>query len=378
MKDIYWVGARSSDIIGETLFSGSITRFGDDTNGNYAFCNNNFTQNYNDFIYVTLHEILKKKKNSYFMFSNEISAYQYGKEVYDHSICTNDLAVVESLNDKIFVRKFFDKVAKIPSSIILNSSICSNFSFINCIFNKEYSEFVLQASKSAGGNSTYFISENDIPDIKSPVPYLLVTPYLNNALSINLHIIISAVEFRILPPSIQITIDKFKYSGSDFIAYEYLDIKTKKKIINCAQEIAQKMQTLGCKGIFGVDLLLHENDLYFIECNYRYQGSSFLLNLGLLDNELPSIFRCRYDAFHGDLNNIPKDIYNTPIKYSSFRRTNWNQSTKLPLPYEIIASNNSCFASSDGYQQYEIYKCSIIELIEKQEVLNLYLSDLLL
>ena len=375
MRNIYWIGARNSDVIGEPLFTGSITRYGNDSKDNYAFCNNNFTKDYNEFINVTLHDILNTDNTALFWFGNELSAHKYGRDVYNHSICMNNLSVVESLNDKIFARNYLGQVVKTPGSVLLNTSICSDYTFIKSVFNNEYTQFVMQATKGAGGNDTYYMSENVIPEISTKSPYLLITPYISKALAVNLHIVLTKSDYRLLPPSVQITIDKFKYSGSDFIAYQYLDSEQKNRIINCANAIAMKMQNLGCIGLLGVDLLVTENDILFIECNYRYQGSSFLLNLGLCDNNLPSLFQCWYNAFNDDLNNIPYDIHRTKINYSSFRRTNWNRHIKVPNTNMIIAPNKSDFSSSDGYQQYEIYKQSIATMIAKQEEQDLYLFD---
>ena len=44
--NIYWIGARQFDIKNIKLFTGSITRYGNDDNNNFSFCNNTFTENY--------------------------------------------------------------------------------------------------------------------------------------------------------------------------------------------------------------------------------------------------------------------------------------------------------------------------------------------
>ncbi|MBP3503507.1 MAG: hypothetical protein J6K18_00060 [Bacilli bacterium] len=39
MKKVFWVGARESDIVNETIFCGSITLFGSGKNNNYSYAN---------------------------------------------------------------------------------------------------------------------------------------------------------------------------------------------------------------------------------------------------------------------------------------------------------------------------------------------------
>ena len=280
------------------------------------------------------------------------------------------------MNDKLFARNYIGQNIKTPGSLVLTPSSCTDYQFVKNIFGNEASNFVIQASKGAGGNESYFLSENNTPIIKNKVAHLLVSPYYTNVTSVNTHIILSKNDFRIMPPSIQITLNKFKYSGSDFVAYNNLNKKIKKNIIECAKTIATKVQELSCKGVLGIDLIIDNDDVMFIECNYRYQGSSFVLNKALVENNMPSLFQCQYNAFYKDLSNIPKDIYDLAINYSSFRRTNWNNHINIPYPYKIIEPNNSTNTSSDEYQQYELYSHSIIQTIEKQEELNPYLFDL--
>ena len=370
--NLYWIGARQGDIINNNMFIGSITRYGNDNGLHYSFCNNEFTKDFNEFIRIKLQHILSSDENPAFMFANEKNAYQYGKDVFEKSICVNPLHIIESMNDKIFTRNFFSDCVKTPNSILINSEFCTNYKFISEIFNKKYSSFVLQETKGAGGLRNYFLSSNYTPHIPTDIAYMLVTPYFKPEATINVHIVTSDKIFKILPPSVQITLNKFKYSGSDFIAYSYLPKQIKTQIFSYAEKIAQKVISIGAKGIFGVDFLLLENEVIFLECNYRYQGSSFILNKGLIYAGYPSIFELRYKSFYNDLINVSDNIYSTYIPLSSFRRTKWNEKIILPTPIETFASNNSDFASNDNYIRYEIFDNNIIQSIETQEAQNLY------
>ena len=369
--NLYWIGARQFDIKNNELFTGSISRYGDNDNNNFSFNNNSFTNNYHNFIETTASKILDKDKNALFMFANELNAYQYGQDILKKSICTNPLHIIQSMNDKIFTRNFFSNCINTPNSILLAKESCLNYSFIKDIFGNKYTEFVLQEGNGAGGIKNYFLSKDNIPHIGKTNAYILVTPYFRNAITVNVHIVIGENSYKILPPSLQITTNKFKYSGSDFIAYSNMPAQIKNNVLECAKNIAKKVISLEAKGIFGVDLLIFDNEIIFLECNYRYQGSSFVLNKALVDAGYPSLFELRYNSFYNNLNAVPNDIYTLPVSYSSFRRTKENINIKLPNPSEIIAINKSDFASSDGYMDYELYNNSIIEDIRTQEEQNL-------
>ena len=373
--NLYWIGARQCDIYNNNMFAGSITRFGKDDETHFSFCNNNFTNSFNEYTNIMVNRIIHADKEAFFMFANEKDAYQYGKEIFEKSICVNPLYIIESMNNKIFTRNFFSDCVKTPNSILINAKSGINYKFIYEIFGKNYSDFVLQEANGAGGLKSYYLSSNYTPHIAPDISYVLVTPYFGKKLSINVHIITDDKSFKILPPSVQIILNKFNYSGSDFIAYSNLPSQIKHKVFSCAKKIAQKVLSLGAKGIFGIDLLVLDNDIVFLECNFRYQGSSFLLNKGLVNAGYPSIFEMRYNSFYNNLSNISDDIYYTSIPLSSFRRTKWNENIALHNPDEILAINNTEFASSDNYLRYEVFNTSIIQSIEKQVVQNPYSSD---
>lgn len=364
MNKIFWIGARKSDIANEKLIFGSITRYGDNCNHNFAFCQNDFTDVYDDFLKITLNELLQKFPDCELLFANELYAYQFGQNVFKHSICINKVSIIESLNDKIFFRQLINKIADVPPSIIINLYNGTDYDFIRNIFNDQYTDFVLQIKDSAGGKGSLLIDDNSsnkkISALSSPV---LITPYISNAIPINTHIAISKDDIRIFPPSIQLIYNKLNYCGADFIKYTHLDKCIKKNIIDQCYNVAKKIKKLGAIGIFGIDLLLKENQLYFIECNFRYQGSSFVLNEGLVNNNLPSLFKIRYDCFYNSISHIPFDVYDLNINYSSFRRTLKTQHIELPTP--VISKIEHHMPEShlcNGYVGYELFDESIHHL----------------
>lgn len=363
MEKIIWVGARESDVLNESLFCGSITRYGIESEKNISFINNNFTDSYDEFLLKILNKKLQEDSDIHFMFSNQINAYKFGEKVYKSSICVNRLSIVESLNNKMFFRQFTNKIVNTPPSIVMSIPKDIDYNFIKSIFNNNYSEFAVQILNSGGGIGNVLLTKNyDCSKLISLEQPVLITPYMRDALPINVHIAVSHNDVCIFPPSIQIISNVFNYCGSDFIKYSEIEDNKKREIYSECLKIGKKFQSIGATGIFGVDILLYNNQLFFIECNYRYQGSSFVLNRALLENGLPSIFKIQYLSWHNKINDLPIDLHGIKVNYSSFRRSASNLSVKLPAPTEIITDGNDINNNlRNDYICYELFDKSIYD-----------------
>lgn len=365
MSNIFWIGARESDVSCEKMFYGSITRYGTNTNNNMAFCCNNYTDSYDEFLANSLSRVLETFPNCKFIFGNSLYAYNFGNSVFDKTLCLNKLSVLETLNNKIFFRQLVSDIVNTPQSIVLNFNHDIEYKFINSIFNDAYVDYVVQSANSGGGEETYLITpQTSIKDLGIFSKQMLVTPYFHNSISINVHIALSNKDFRIFPPSIQLVSNLFHYTGSDFIKYKTLNNDIKERIISQCSRVAKKIQSLGARGLFGVDILLHDNEIYFIECNFRYQGSSFLLNKALLDYNMPSVFMIHYLSFCNGLDLIPIDVFDLSVNYSSFRRTINNRTIDLPVPTEIKSDGNVENALRNGYMYYEVFNKSIFDFLK--------------
>lgn len=362
--NIYWIGSRESDVFEESLFYGSLTRYGDDNSRNISFCNNNYTDNYHEFVKKELMKLLEKDPESRFIFADELNAYKYGRNIFEHSLCLNSFSAITALGDKIFTRNFISKVANIPECIVLNGSSAKNVEFVQSLFYDNHCQFVIQSAFGAGGEHTEMLNTDLKSEFKT-MQHVLITQYIEEAIPINVHIAISNKEYRIFPPSIQLVFDTFKYSGSDYIAILDLDIEQRKQIYNTCENIAKRISQLHCNGILGVDLLLSNNTVFFLECNYRYQGSSFLLNQALRDNGLPSYFKIQYNAFYDSISEIPQDIFWLPIKYSSFRRTKDTEHIELRKPFFTKFDGDISTELHQDFICYDIFKESIFKYLKK-------------
>ena len=69
------------------------------------------------------------------------------------------------------------------------------------------------------------------------------------------------------------------------------------KIIDCSLKICEKVKKLGYLGIIGIDYIYTKNELYFIEINPRFQGTTHIVDGFLKESHLPSIFDYNYCIF---------------------------------------------------------------------------------
>ena len=364
MKKVFWVGARESDIINETIFCGSITLFGSGKNNNYSYANarkEHLPSDYYNFIKDTIYLVLEKNNNDcYFLFSNPKTAYLMPRDIQEKIICLNEYVKIMALNDKFFQRQYFSNICKTPPSIILSGNLVKDIKFITNIFNNEFNEFIVQKSTGGGGKTTYLLSSKTDIELLDNETYI-VSPYYKNSISLNVHCLILEKDVVIFPPSFQIINDNFNYIGADFIVSQSLRDNIKQQIYKTCKEICNSMKNLNVKGLFGIDFLLNNNELIFLETNFRIQGSTFLLNYGLRDIGL-SIYEILILGYYGEKYFDLTNIFNANINYS-FHKLNDKNSFCPPIsPFKINYDGyNSEIHKSDKYYKLNmVYKESII------------------
>ncbi|OBQ46629.1 ATP-grasp domain-containing protein [Halodesulfovibrio spirochaetisodalis] len=89
------------------------------------------------------------------------------------------------------------------------------------------------------------------------------------------------------------------YSGNDFGIIRDLPVNTLNQLEGMVRDVGQWFASKGFMGAFGVNALLHDEHLYFIEANPRFLGSSKLC--ASIDTELdrPDIYMTHMAAFLG-------------------------------------------------------------------------------
>lgn len=358
MSNIYWVGVRQSDIddTGD-LFKGSITIFGDNLNGNIAYCNKNRRINHNIenkecdlFFEETLKSLCEKDDSVRFMFYNPELAYRYSDIVKQHTLCLNSYQLLNAFSNKQRSRYIVRNIVNTIPFIILKGFQC-NYESIQDYF-IGYDEFVIQKAFSSGGEGTLHINSKNRTDcsVQSTEEYL-VSPYIKDAISLNTHIVIFDENIVCLPPSVQIITEidnRPLYSGADFICYEMIPDETKKLIEEKTRCIGALAQSKGYRGILGIDYLLKGEQLFFMEFNARFQASSQLVNKALYEHCGLTLHKMNLYAFE----NFPiTEITPFCVKYSNYTYTSSNI-TESRLK-RIVYSNEVNIVQTDGYDNYD-------------------------
>ncbi|MDE5553492.1 MAG: ATP-grasp domain-containing protein [Malacoplasma sp.] len=357
MQNLYWIGARESDVNKESVFSGSITRYGTNIKKNISLLKSRQSLadgEYISFISDTLYELAKQDKQCHFLFSNSNTAYKMPANIIERCICLNPFPLVTALNDKFFVRQFLLGACHMPPYIIVNGKLLQDANFINKIFNKKYDTFVGQKSVGGGGRKTFLLN-NPGTTINEDEDYI-VTPYFKKNIPVNVHCIIYADDIIVLPPSIQLIINDFKYIGADFFTSKIISFDEKIKLYNYSFDICKRFQKLGALGILGLDYILVDGDFLFLESNFRVQGSSFLLNMGL--NRLGiSLYESHIKSFSQPKCDISKDVFFKDINLSFVKEIN-NQPLSItinPIKVNLDGYTNDLLLSEHAYMYNSIY-----------------------
>lgn len=187
-----------------------------------------------------------------------------------------------------------------------------------------FDKFIIQENHSSGGIGTFLLSEANEHDISYNIEKhtsYIVSPYYKHSFSVNAHIIISENYIAVLPPSVQIIENinnRLLYKGADFIAYKSISKDIKQKISLYSKKIGESLKKLGYIGILGLDLLVQNNEVFFLEINPRFQSSSILINKTLSENGLPDLQTIIYNIYSDiDQTTILQLIERIDVNYST-------------------------------------------------------------
>lgn len=335
MKHLFWSGPRESDIFFTNgLFEASVTFYGSNRNGNSAFCSENevrinhntFNQEASDFILKWQLDKVREYPDCMFMAYNPNCVIGAPEEIVQRTICLNDVNLMRTLDNKLEFRLLAKGIVPLLDSKILDGCECQ---FSKLQERAEYEgvkSFIVQELKASGGYGThYFTAENETEvrsDIQPGVQYL-VSAYRNYNIPLNIHVIIYDRDILVLPGSIQIIQkcnNRLLYRGADYKTYQEINETVKTRFKSGAIRLAQKVQKMGYRGILGFDALLVDNEIFFLEANNRFQGSSILLNKALSTAGLPSLQQMNYDAFlsENDVGCERKLIEELEVPYSLY------------------------------------------------------------
>lgn len=309
MVNLYWVGIKESEIRScKNLFSGSVTYNGSGQQGNISYTHtygeilnyNNDSPKLDIFMKNTLLNLIKTVPDIKFMFYTPYYAYYLGNEILQHTVCLNEQSTLSLLRDKLKTRLWLANTIPVLKTIVLPGSECSLSNFKRTFPGKE--SFILQGCTGSGGNDTYIITKKSWDAISNRLDkheIYLLAPNLKHSYSVNIHVIIGN-NITFTSPSIQIIENednRMVYHGADFIEYKNVPMDIKNKILELSEQIAKKVQYLGYKGVLGIDFLIEENEVYFLEINPRFQASTPLINLELERTQALTLQKLLLDIF---------------------------------------------------------------------------------
>ena len=159
---------------------------------------------------------------------------------------------------------------------------------------------ILRASRTSGGVGIVCVSNEDEVDRfwpAQPEMYVGVAPFLDPTIPINFSgFVFADGSVRLHPPSLQLIgipscVDRrFGYCGNDFGAIKRLSADLLRQIDEMGRAVATWLHEERYLGVFGVDALIHRDQVHFVEVNARFQGSSATSAQIAAALDLPDLF----------------------------------------------------------------------------------------
>lgn len=341
MEYLVWVGPRDSDM----KFSKSIKEcicYYSNNNPLLHRKSNIYGKTFITFIEIRINAILQDHPEARFIFYNPKIAYSLSTQIREHVLCLNDKYILDLLSDKIYMRYWLGNYVPVLPSLIQDAH---NLSFKVLEKKLQYSKaYVAQKNRSSGGFGTFYITRDN--NILSYIhetcnELLIVSPYIENNLSINVTALISEKQFTYFPASLQIVEEddnRLIYHGADFISIRNLSFELHSKINNYSEIILTRLKSLGYRGIIGIDFIIKGNDVYFLELNPRYQASSFLIDAALTSQGYCDLTELNIAFFYNHEGNCLKtqDLF---IDYS-FYKFYYKEGARHLFHIESVAKNN--------------------------------------
>lgn len=397
---LYWVGPRESDLIGaEDLFQGSITLYGSGTGNNQTFCaesgiriNHNMDHPETDeFVISCQKKLVDTYPDCRFMSYNPNCLVGAPKTVQDRTICFNTEEILQLLNNKLSFREFAKGTVPILPYQKLPGAACS----LQQLRKDGMEAFVVQEAFSSGGEGTYILKAGTAAQVDSwldPKREYLVSPYYPENVPLNMHAVIFDDQIALFPGSIQVVVregNRLLYRGADYIAYRLLPEKIRHIYQKNVYRLCEQIRSVGYRGVLGVDAMwIGGDEIYILEINDRFQGSTHVLNQALRENGFQSVQQYNLDAF---LKKTISDetihaVAELVVPYSSFSQINCDGGRHARHVYErSVLDRHMVKLLRDGYdpgQQAEenallftqVFETNIVSLCDKEHTVRLHPS----
>lgn len=362
MHDLIWVGPRESDLRDcANLFSGSVTIFGSNGNGNISYCAENqvrIDHNIpgcvdNSFWINGIRRVKEKFPNAKIIFYNNEFSFDLTEDLDLDVICRNSYSLIKMLGEKATVRMAFAHLVPIVPFQELTYGKNLN---LETLFS-DFPKLIFQENCSSGGYGTHIVERANVNRLEPFVGrHFMVSPYFEKSVSANVHLVISDKAILYFPGSIQIVREiegKLIYLGADYVAFNTLATAQKDKLREQAECLGKYLQGIGYKGILGLDFLITDEKVMFVETNARFQASTPLLNKTLKEHSLPSMQEMQLAVFSGGDLPDQSQIDALSVSYSMicYLEGTWNK------PYDILGSVQNIHEIDeilpDGFSQKE-------------------------
>ncbi|MBW2492241.1 MAG: ATP-grasp domain-containing protein [Deltaproteobacteria bacterium] len=245
-----------------------------------------------------------------------IETYISGVKEPIHTVCYRSLRVLENdrrfrvLAPPLMLKDLFDdKLRQLEMFSMLG--VKTPKTFVSTLDETTFSKasdildgpFVIQPPVGSSGENTYFVNNETeferVKDILEPDQRVKLSKYLPVP-SLNGHCVILKTREGLRSiaacPSVQIvgaygcTNRAEVYCGNDFSAADRVPKSIREEICTIMEKIGIFMGAKGFLGLFGMDFLLHGDEVLALEINPRFQGSTMLLSLLQVDRgEVPLV-----------------------------------------------------------------------------------------
>lgn len=360
-----YVGTKQSDIdLRDNFFDYSISYYGNRINNGVVYCQDfrsdiHYEMPFIDFLIKSMKQQIDEHPICQFIFyANKLAwrVLQYAPELKEYIRCLTPLTLLNAFDNKIILRDWTQTFGtRLKHTVLSKSQLC------NWIDIKDGKTYIIQKSISAGGEGTYLYNEESFSTVLPQLPndeLYLISPAIAG-LSISCTIICHNNSIVVFPPNVQKsccgkkTDYRILFEGSNFIEGATLSKRDRQKLYESAKKLGKMIVNMGYRGVCGIDYVLSESnsELYIIEVNPRFLGSTCLINKALANAKLPSLFYFHQLAFQDEpipfkLCDAAEKLY---IPYYSRVVTNRGTYTKDYMNEVLASVNNDTVIFWDGF-----------------------------
>ena len=274
-------------------------------------------------------------------------------------VLNNKAELNRQFEDKISQFKFFKDIAiQTPKAEIANlnelnfAAVQEKFSNIN---ESSSRKIVFQLDRAHTGTGTFIIeNEDEFNNFKAEYDgntvkvseFIDGESYTINACITSKGVAVQGLQYQItgIP---ELTLGKGSTVGNDWSYANQLSDEIKNNIHQCVKNIGEAISKSGYKGLFGVDLMIHNNQIYIIEVNARQSANIPLqTKLELKANQTPLLLM-HLAEFLGIENDITLETKIPPLEGSQIFLRAKSDSFKVKFNLDSgvyrLQSDNSAF-----------------------------------